>query len=450
MHATSAVTAEAPPTYGALVKLFIPLSLSDMIMVISGPIIAAVLGRLPEVTIQLAAYGVAMSLGLFVECPITMMLHAGTAAAGRPTTYRNLGKLLWFWNILITLVHGLVAFTPLFGWVTDSLLGLPPDVAGAARWAFAVNLFSSIWVGHRRYMQGQLIHHRRSRWILIAGFSRLGTLTGVLVGAAALGVPGAVAAGLAGTCATFAEMVAVSGFVRRLRRELASGQAAPPERGHRAEIPEEFSPLFRWYLPLVGTQFLVVAVPPLLTAGIARAGLPALSLAAWPLAWSTVRLLGNGTRMMQQITISMSRDSESYRRIRNFAVGVGLAFSALLAAVAFTPLAPFYLVKVIGLRGELVEVTRPVLMIATLLPLQISLQNWFQGLLVRRGRTVQVNAAAFVGGAVTLTGLFAGALLWGLPGAPLAAGASIFGQAVELLVLFGFTAGVRREFSELS
>lgn len=446
MHATTA-TADSPPTYGALVKLFIPLSLSDMIMVISGPIIAAVLGRLPDVTTQLAAYGVAMSLGLFVECPVTMMLHAGTAAAGRPVTYRNLGKLLWFWNTVITLVHGLVAFTPLFGWVTESLLGLPPDLAGAARWAFAVNLFSSFWVGHRRYMQGQLIHHRRSRWILIAGFSRLVTLTGVLLGAAALGLPGAVAAGLAGTCATCAEMVAVSGFVRRLRRELAAGNDRPDQDRRGGELPEEFIPLFRWYLPLVGTQLLVVTVPPLLTAGIARAALPTLSLAAWPLAWSTVRLLGNGTRMMQQITISLSRDPESYRRIRNFAVGVGLAFSALLAAVAFSPLAPFYLVKVIGLRGELVEVTRPVLMIATLLPLQISLQNWFQGLLVRRGRTVQVNAAAFVGGAVTLTALFTGALLWGLPGAPLAAGASIFGQAVELLVLFGFTGGVRQEFN---
>lgn len=413
--------------------MFIPLSLSDMIMVVSGPIIAAVLGRLPEVALQLAAHGVAMNLGLFLECPITMMLHAGTALAGKPAAYRNLGRLLWFWNLVITSIHAIVAFTPAFGWVTQGLLGLPPEIAAAAQPAFAVNLLSSLWVGHRRYRQGQLIYHRRSKEILWAGFCRLGSLVTVLLLGAALGLPGAVASGVAMAASVFFEAMAIYWFTRRLQGQgggVVSGQ------GEGAEGPADFASLFRWYLPLMGTQVLVVAVPVLLTAGIARAGFAALSLAAWPIAWSTVRLLANGTRMVQQLTISLGRDPEADRVLRQFATRIGLGFSGFLGLVAFSPLAPLYLTEVIGLRGDLVAIARPVLMVACLLPIQVSLQNWLQGGLVRTGRTSRVNLAALAGGATTVGLVFAGAMLWQLPGAALAAGASVLGICVELFCLW--------------
>lgn len=212
------------------------------------------------------------------------------------------------------------------------------------------------------------------------------------------------------------------------------------------DVPVQFSQLFWWYLPLAGTQVLSWLARPSVTAGVARAGLAELSLAAWPVAWATVGVLANGTRMVQQLTIGQVRDGHSYRAIRRFSLWVGVAFSALLSLIAFTPLSGAYLARVIGLPADLVEVSKPVLALAALFPLLVAAQNWMQGLLVMTGRTGWVNLGAFAGGTATVGLVFAGALRWHLPGAPLAAGASVLGLLVEMACLWYFTAPVRKRF----
>lgn len=244
---TSSARPSGPLTSAGLLRFFLPLSLSDMIMVVSGPLISAVLGRLPEVPTQLAAYGVAQTIAILLESPVIMMLHAANAAAGNPVAYRTLGRLMWLWNGFITALFALVAFTPAYGWVAEVMLGLPAGVAQAARPAFAVMLLWPAAIGYRRYMQGQLIYHRRARDVMVAGFVRLGSLIAALLLTAPTGLPGAVVACLALTVSVLAEAAAVAWFARRLRRELAA-RPAPAADGD-ADVPVRLGALFWWYLP---------------------------------------------------------------------------------------------------------------------------------------------------------------------------------------------------------
>ncbi|MFO7173176.1 MAG: hypothetical protein DIU70_009470 [Bacillota bacterium] len=466
-----------PLTYGGLLRLFLPLSLSDMILVVSGPVISAVLSRLPEAAVQIAAYGVAETLAILLESPIIMILQAATAAAADPPAYRALGRLMWLWNGALTLLYALLAFTPAYFWITEAALGLPPEVAAAARPAFGVMLLWPAAIGYRRYLQGMLIYHGQSRQVLQGGIVRLLSLLTVLGAATApaflapgsrLQVPGAVAAGLALQASVIGEAAAIAWFARRLQRELAAasggeapgrgespGLAGSPGRGEppvrtgvppRGQVPDRLGPLFWWYLPLAGTQVLVWVSRPLLTGGIARADLAAASLTAWPAVWTTVSLLANGTRMVQQMTISLVRDRESDRMLRRFSVGVGLSFSLLLGLLGFTPLGDGYLARVLALPAEAARVARPVLNLAALYPLEVALQNWLQGLLVQTGRTGRVNLAALVGGGATLALVYAGAWLTHIPGAPLAGAATVLGMAVELGALWAFSRPARARF----
>jgi len=448
---------QPPLTYWGLLKLFLPLSLSDMILVVSGPVISAVLGRMPEATVQIAAYGVAETLAILLESPIIMLLQAATAAAPYPRAYRALGRLMWLWNGALTVIYAFLAFTPVYFWLTEVALGLPREIALAARPAFGVMLFWPAAIGYRRYLQGQLIHHRRSRQILLGGLVRLFSLVTVLAAAAAptflapgsrLQVPGAVAAGLALQASVIGEAAAIGWFFRRLRRESAASAAPAGEQDAtgRGEIPDRLGPLFWWYLPLAGTQVLVWVSRPLLTGGIARANLAAASLTAWPAVWTTVSLLTNGTRMVQQMTISLARDQTSDLMLRRFAVGVGLAFSLLLGTLGFSPLGWIYLTEVLALPPDVAEVARPVLILTVLFPLQVALQNWLQGLLVQTGRTGRVNLAALVGGGTTVALVYAGAFLTSIPGAALAAGATVLGMMAELGALWVFTHPARTRF----
>lgn len=428
-------TSKQPLTIGGLLQIFLPLSLSDMIMIVAVPLISAVLSRLPDVRIHLAAYGAAQNLALVLESPIIMILHASTLAASSPQAYRTLGRLTWLLNGLLTLLYALAAFTPAYTWVANVALGLPPEVAAAARPAFAALLLWPAAIGVRRYLQGKLIHHRRSRDIMLAGFVRLGTLLSVMLLAAWAGLPGALVAGLGLVASVIGEALATAFFYRRLTRQLAA-TAGPANERSVETVPSRLLPLLWWYLPLALTQLLVWLVRPATTAGIARAHLATLALAAWPVAWSVSNLLGNGTRMIQQLTISLVKDAASARLLRRFTWLVGFAFSVALALIAFTPLADFFLRTALGLPPELVGISRPVLAITAFYPVEVALFNWLQGLMVQTGRTGLVNAAAFVGGVVTVALIFAGALLTQWPGTLLAAVASMIGMALEAACLW--------------
>lgn len=425
-----------------LLKTFIPLSLSDMIMVLAAPLTGVVLSRLPDARVHLAAQGAAQNMAIILESPIIMMLHASNAAAGSPRAYKALGVLMACWSIAITLLYAAIAFTPAYTWVAETALGLPHEMAAAAKPAFAVMLLWPAAIAIRRYLQGHLIHHRRSRDILFSVLLRLVTFVTVLIGAATAGLPGATAAGLAAVVSAITETGAVYYFSRKLRLALAP-QPEVAEPAH-SEVPDQFGRLFWWYLPLAGTQLLAWLARPSVTAGVARAGEAEISLAAWPVAWATVSVVANGTRMIQQLTIGMVRDRESFRVIRRFMIWIGIAFSLLLSLIAFTPLSDAYLAYVMGLPADLIAISKPVLAIAAFYPLQVSALNWMQGLLVAAGRTGWVNLCALAGGAATVGLVFAGALIWQLPGAPLAAGASAIGLLVELGCLWYFSSPVRQ------
>lgn len=439
---------EQTVTYRELLRIFIPLSLSDMIMVLAGPLVGTVLGRLPDAKVQLAAQGVALNLAILLESPIIMMLNAGTAAAANPAAYRALGRLMWLWNGFITLLFAALAFTPAFDWVASGLLGLPPEIAAASRPAFGVMILWPAAIGVRRYMQGQLIYHRRSPDIMKAGLVRLAALVSSLLLGAAAGLPGAVAAGVAAVVSVLAEAGAIFIFSQRLRRELAAQPAPAPGRApNQADgVPTGLTQLFWWYLPLAGTQVVFWIVRPLLTGGIARAEEAALSLAAWPVAWSTVNMIAIGTRMIQQLTLSVVKDAESFRRVRNFGLMVGLTFTAIMGLIGFTPLSGLYLRGIVGLSPDLAAISVPVLALGAFLPLQVALQNWMQALLVKSGRTGLINLGALIAGSVTLSLTYAGALLTALPGAALAAGASIVGHGVELGFLWLVTRPARERY----
>ncbi len=61
-------------------------------MGVEGPFIAAVIARLADPTFNLAAFGVAFSLGMFFESPIIMMLSAANVLVKDRRTYLKLRR----------------------------------------------------------------------------------------------------------------------------------------------------------------------------------------------------------------------------------------------------------------------------------------------------------------------------------------------------------------------
>ena len=62
MHLTSA----------AIVRFWSPLAATWVMMALEGPFLAATIARLPDPTVNLAAFGVAFAIAILIEAPVIM------------------------------------------------------------------------------------------------------------------------------------------------------------------------------------------------------------------------------------------------------------------------------------------------------------------------------------------------------------------------------------------
>ncbi|MDX1437500.1 MAG: hypothetical protein R3335_11855, partial [Anaerolineales bacterium] len=129
---THPTTAEVP-----LKKVFTtwwPLAASWFLMGLELPAVSAVIARLSDPEINLAAYGgVVFALALLIEAPIIMMLAASTALSKNQVAFQRLFRFMMVLAGGLTLLHILVAFTPLYYIVVEDLIGAPPKVVEIAR-----------------------------------------------------------------------------------------------------------------------------------------------------------------------------------------------------------------------------------------------------------------------------------------------------------------------------
>ncbi len=364
-------------------------------------------------------------------------------------------SIFWFANTLnlaLTIVHAAIAFTPLYDVVFRDIIGLNAGVAALARPAFMILLPWTPAIGWRRYFQGILINHGWTTpiaWGTAVRVSSLGLVvvlgvlftefTGVIVAAAGMTV--GVVAEASFTTTAFVILVSrqKSGWLEQGWARVFGWSFRPPTAVAAGRL--DLSELLRFYTPLAVTSSIAIVGRPLISAALARSQHPELSLATWPVVWSTVFLFVGPLTMLQQLVIGYSQPAEQKRETGRFAVCLALVFAALLAAFSLSPASRWYLTTVVGVRGDVLELAISTLRLAGLLPLFYTGQHWFYGLLIRQRQTLAVNAGA-VGNLVFLTTLvFAGALITQITGAYLAVGGLYAGLFAEVVLLRSFSTG---------
>ena len=82
------------PSYTQISKLYLPLALSWLLMLMDVPVLNAFLARTPEAELSLAAFGIANSLIFMLEAPIYMMLDLSIALSAVSYTHLTLPTIL--------------------------------------------------------------------------------------------------------------------------------------------------------------------------------------------------------------------------------------------------------------------------------------------------------------------------------------------------------------------
>ncbi|MCK5378593.1 MAG: hypothetical protein KAJ78_04280, partial [Acidobacteria bacterium] len=194
-------TSPRPPTL-TLTRTSIfwaPLALTWLMMAVEGPLLTAVIARMPDPKLNLAAFGVAFAFALIVEAPVIMMMAASTALVSNRVTYLKLRNFTQALNVVITLTMLIGLVPAVHHWVISGLLGLDPSVSRLTWLPLALLLPWPAAIGLRRFYQGILIRNGMTRRVAYGTALRmvtmasatvilvLGTkLEGAAVGAAAL------------------------------------------------------------------------------------------------------------------------------------------------------------------------------------------------------------------------------------------------------------------------
>ena len=385
------------------------------------PGVAAVIARLPDPERGLAAYGsVVFPIALVIEAPVIMLLAASTELSRDRVAYRALTRFSHRVGAIMTLLHALVALTPLGDWVIASVLSVPHDIAVAARPGMVLML-PWVWsIAWRRTGQGLLIRGGRSHLVGVGTFVRLvasstvlasgylhGGFSGVVVGASALSV------------GVMAEAIFVAILVRGVVRELPEGDPdQPPLRGRSFAA---------FYVPLALTPIVMLLIQPVGTAAIARMPHVVSSLAVWPVLAGLMLVFQSVGLAFNEVVVALLQRPGMRGALRRFAIVLTIAVTSIWALLGFTPLAQLWFEGAIGLPSDLASMAMIGVAIALPVPASRVAQSWIQGLLIAARRTRVITEAVIVF-AVTCVGSLVVGVTWQ-------------GPAGFYVMIGGFTAG---------
>lgn len=402
-------TPATPPalTLRRILKVWWPLAGSWLLMGLEQPVISAIVARLANPEINLAAYGgVVYPLALIVESPIIMLLAASTALSRDGESYRRLYRFTMRSGMLLTVLHLLIAATPLYYVVVQGVIGAPAEIVEPSRIGLLIMTPWAWSIGYRRFNQGVLIRFDHSRAVGTGTGIRLAADALVLAAGYSYGrLPGVVVATVAIIAGVLSEAIYVGLRVRPVLRDEVrpAPQIAPPL---------SFGQFIAFYVPLAMTSLLNLLVQPLGSAALSRMPMALASLAAWPVVSGLSFLFRSPGVAFNEVVVALIEEPGAVRQLRRFTQILSLVTTALLVAVVTTPLAVFWLRDLSALPPELVALSRPILWLLLPLPALLATQSWYQGAIVSGRQTRGITEAVIIYLVTSAVVLIAG-VAWG-------------------------------------
>jgi len=408
-------------------------------MAVEGPFLAAVIARMDDSAVNLAAYGVAYAFGLITEAPVIMLLSASTRLARARVDYLRLRTFSIVLCSVVTLMLLFLLLPPVFNPLTATLLGLDEEVAVHVRQALWLLLPWPAAIGLRRFYQGVLIAHHRPGRVAVGTTTRL---LGMALTAGLLWSYGSLSGASLGACALSAGVVTEALVTRWLARQ--SIRLSLSETEVSVTMPS-YTALGRFYLPLAMTPLIGLSVHPVVTFFLGHASRPLESLAIMPVLYALTFVFRAIGLSFPEVAIATLQDGQQNRVVvRRFALCLALGLGGGLSLIAFTPLNIFWYATVSGLSPELVSLAITPLQILALFPALTVAIGYQRALLIHAGITLPVTVAT----AIEAFGIFAILALLvlysALPGVTAAAAAYLLGRLLALLYLCWPCRSVRR------
>lgn len=404
--ATAPVSTVASLPQKQILNTWWPLAAGWLLMTVEVPILAAFIARAAEPEINLAAWGVAFPVVLLFGAPALALLATSTTFSKDWDSFRKLRRFAIVFLALLTGLHALVAFTPLYYFVTERIYGVPTELLEPARTGLRIMVPFAAAIGIRRVNNGVLIRFGYTRAVTLSAVTRLSVDAIVIAIFQFLPeVSGIVFASVTFTAGVCGEAVYSTLRVRPvLRNQLRT--ASPPVE------PLTLSSLLRFYTPLVMTILIQVLLQPIVVAALSRLPNPIPSLAVWPVLTSVVSVISSAGYAYVEAVVVLLDEPRALHSLYRFTTKLCVALFSILLIFNLTPLSAYWFREVQALPEELVQIARQGLWLMLLTPALTAVDSLLSGTLMSGRKTRQITEAVILSlslaGALMTVGILLG------------------------------------------
>ncbi|HQN62140.1 MAG TPA: hypothetical protein PLG96_01450 [Flexilinea sp.] len=362
-------------------NIFWPLAISWLFMAVDIPFVSAIVSRMPQPEINLAAHSVVYPIALIIEAPIIMMLSVSLALSKDKKNYRRIYKFMMILCAGLTIIHASISCTPLFYLVVGNLMGAPKELLPYARVEMIMMIPWTWAIGYRRFYQGILIRNGHSKQVTIGTIIRMSFLIGVLLIGYRLQdfVSGTMTAGAALSSGVIAEGL----FCGLKGRKTADRDF---EEGELSELIS-WGELIRFVIPLILTQIINLGWTSLGSAAMSRMINPIASLAVWPVLSGLLNIIKSFGSACNETTLSVINREGFYKADRRFTFYIAIFSTLFYAALIVTPLGRFWFEGLSSLTPELSDLAKKALPMIFLVPFVNTYLNFYQAILLAGKKT---------------------------------------------------------------
>jgi len=373
-----------------VLHLWAPLAASWALMAVELPMLTAVVARLPDATVHLAAYGsIVFPVSLVVEGPIIMLLAASTALCTHERAYRQVHRFMMVASAVLTALHMAIAFTPLYEVVAVSIMGAPEEILEPGRLGLQIMTPWTWSIAYRRFHQGVMIRHEHSREVSLGTLVRLIANGGALLIGYTLGLPGIVVGATAIATGVVIEAIYIGWRVRPVLRERVF--PAPPKGD-----PLTLSSFLQFYVPLALTPVITLMIQPIGAAAMNRMPVALDSLAAWPAVHGLVFISRSVGMAYNEVVVTLVGKPGSLAALKRFQTWLMVGTMSALGLLAATPLAELWFGSLSSLPPQIVALCTVAIALAIPMPGYAVLQSWYQGALVKTRTTRPITEAVLL------------------------------------------------------
>ncbi len=412
-------------TYKDIIIFWLPLLATLIMMMIEAPFLASIIARLNNPKYHLAAFGVAYSIAMFFESPIIMIMSASNALVKDKNSFIKLRNFTYTLNGIITILMLVTLVPPIFRFLFEGVIGLPEIVSSKTQIACFILFLWPAAIGYRRFYQGILIRNNLTRRVSYGTVIRLISMAvTALVSYFFFEMGGAYVGATALLAGVVMEAIASRLMVRNIVNQLLKDGGDLSQ-----EKPLSYKDIINFYTPLASSSMLSLGIRPLVTFFMGRSLFAIESLAVFPVIYGLVGMFFTFGWSLQETCIALiGQQFENFKRLKNFALGLGFFATGGLFLIAFTPLSSGWFHAISGLSFELTNFSMTPTRIIAIIPLFHTLVCFLQSSLIAARFTGAVIKSTAIEVTVIILFLFIGIHYLDMIGIMAAVFAMIFGR----------------------